>query len=213
MVVIGYDLTQLINLPNGKPWAFGTSEYQFDKENMPARYQYEWMDKSTELFNGDAINVLSRFVQEDKVEEVTVANFTSDIDYMLLAGENCSKDGFALFQVVPDGNIWKLPYQTFHREQYQYRLQNYIVAMVYLQDKFLTYDMPSWTLEINDEQVQAKGIQRNKKQTLAFPIGENDPELDKLVKTNIGNGQYDKVQINLSSRQSKTTLKYNTYDV
>ena len=211
--VIGYDLTQLINLPNGKPWAFGTSEYQFDKENMPARYQYEWMDKSTELFNGDAINVLSRFVQEDKVEEVTVANFTSDIDYMLLAGENCSKDGFALFQVVPDGNIWKLPYQTFHREQYQYRLQNYIVAMVYLQDKFLTYDMPSWTLEINDEQVQAKGIQRNKKQTLAFPIGENDPELDKLVKTNIGNGQYDKVQINLSSRQSKTTLKYNTYDV
>ena len=210
--VIGYDLTTMINQPNGKPWAFCTSEYQFDKEDMPARFQYEWMDKSTDLFNGKPINVVSRFVKEDKVEELTVANFTSDIDYMLLASDNCSKDGFALFQAIKVDNKWTLPYEVFYREQYQYRLQNYMVAMIYLQDKFLTYDMPSWNIEVEDEAVTAKGIQRNKKQTLEFPVGENDPDLQKLVKTNIGNGQYDKVAINLSSRTAKVTLKYNTYD-
>jgi hypothetical protein len=209
---VGYDLTTLENLPNGKAWAFCTSEYQFDKEEMPARYQYEWMDKSTELFNGEPINVLSRFVKEDKVEEVTVANFTSDIDYMLMAGENCSKDGFALFQAVQVSGQWTLPYATFMRDQYQYRLQNYIVAMIYLQDKFLTYDMPSWNIKVNDTAVTAKGIQRNKKQTLSFPAGDSDPDLQKLVKTNIGSGQYDKVAVNLSSRMAKVTLKYNTYD-
>jgi hypothetical protein len=179
---------------------------------MPARYQYEWMDKSTDLFNGKPINVLSRFVKEDKVEEITVANFTRDIDYMLLASENCSKDGFALLQAQLVSGNWVLPYHTFMREQYEYRLQNYIVAMINLQDWFLTYDMPSWSIEVNDTAVTAKGIQRNKKQTLSFPAGDSDPDLQKLVKTAIGNGQYDKLAINLSSRMAKVTLKYNTYD-
>lgn len=210
--VVGYNLKQLINLPNGKPWAFHTSEYQFDKEDMPARYQYEWMDKSTDLFNGKPINVLSRFVKEDKVEEITIGNFTSDVDYMLLVAENCSKDGFALFQAVKVNNVWTLPYETFMREQYVYRLQNYMVSMIQLQDWFLTYDMPSWSIEVEDAATTADGIQRNKKQTLSFPIGENDPDMEKLVKTNMGDGQFDKLAINLSSRTAKVTLKYNTYD-
>lgn len=209
---IGYDLTALENLPNGKKWAFCTSEYQFDKEDMPARYQYEWMDKSTELFNGSPINVVSRFVKEDKVEEVTVANFTSDIDYMLLAGENCSKDGFALLQAQLINGWYELPYHTYIKYPYQYSLQNYIVSMENLQQKFLTYDMPSWNIEIDGTNVTAAGIQRNKKQTLSFPAGESDPDTEKLVKTNMGNGQYDKIAVNLSSRTAKVTLKYNTYE-
>lgn len=209
---IGYDLTALENLPNGKKWAFCTSEYQFDKEDMPARYQYEWMDKSTELFNGSPINVVSRFVKENKVEEVTVANFTSDIDYMLLAGENCSKDGFALLQAQLINGWYELPYHTYIKFPYQYSLQNYIVSMENLQQKFLTYDMPSWNIEIDGTNVTAAGIQRNKKQTLSFPAGESDPDTEKLVKTNMGNGQYDKIAVNLSSRTAKVTLKYNTYD-
>lgn len=209
---IGYDLTKLENLPNGKVWAFGTSKYEYDKQDMPARYQYEWMDKSTVLFNGSPINVLSKFVKEDKVEEVTVANFTSDVDYMLLAGENCSKDGFALFQAKRVNGVWTLPFETFYNEQYQYSLQNYMVAMVYLQSKFLTYDMPSWAIEIDGTAVTAAGIQRNKKQTLTFPVGPEDPDMQKLVKTAIGSGQYDKLSIRLTSRSAKVTLKYNTYD-
>lgn len=209
---VGFDLTELVNLPNGKPWAFAASEYQYDKEDMPARYQYEWMDEVTAMFKGDAINVLSTFVKEDKVEEVNISSFTSDIDFMLLAPERCSKDGFALLQAQYDDGVWSIPFESYTFGVYEYNLQNYMMSMVFLQTNCLIYDMPSWDIELQGEQTTSLGIKRNKKQTLSFPAGENDPDLQKLVKTNIGNGQYDKVAINLSSRTAKVTLKYNTYD-
>jgi hypothetical protein len=209
---IGYDLTALENLPNEKKWAYCTSQYQFDKIDMPARYQYEWMDDVTEMFTGKPINILSKFVTENKVEEVTIAEFTSDIDLMLLAPEKFSKDGFALLQATKSGDTFYLALRTFYEGVYQYTLQNYMVAMVFLQPNFLTYDMPSWAIEIDETATSAAGIQRSKKQTLTFPIGDTDPDLSHLVKTYIGNGQFDKVTINLSSRSAKVTLKYNTYD-
>ena len=72
--------------------------------------------------------------------------------------------------------------------------------------------MPSWSITIDGTATTSAGIKRNKKQELSFPVGTNDPDLLHLVKTYIGNGQYDKVSINLSSRTAKVTLKYNTYD-
>lgn len=210
--VIGYDLTELVNLPNNKKWAFATSEYQFDKVDMPARYQYEWMDESSDMFKGKPINVLSKFVTENKVEDINIANVSSDIDLMLLAPEKFSKDGFALLQASKQGNDYILPLHTYYEGVHQYRLQNYMVAMVFLQPNFLTYDMPSWSITIDDTATTAAGIKRNKKQTITFPIGINDPDINHLVKTYIGNGQFDKLSINLSSRMAKATLKYNTYD-
>lgn len=209
---IGYDLTTLENLPNGKKWAFGTSTYQFDKVDMPARYQFEWMDEVSDLFKGQPINVLSKFVTEDKVEEVNIAEFSSDIDLMLLAAEKFSKDGFALLQAEADNGEFFLPSHTYAEGVYNYTIQNYMVSMRFLQPHFLTYDMPSWSIELNGTATTAAGIQRLKKQTLTFPCGVNDPDLNTLVKTYIGNGQYDKVNVNLSSRAIKVTLKYNTYD-
>ena len=209
---IGYDLTTLENLPNGKKWAFGTSTYQFDKVDMPARYQFEWMDEVSDLFKGQPINVLSKFVTENKVEEINIAEFSSDIDLMLLAAEKFSKDGFALLQAEADSGEYILPSNTYADGVYNYTIQNYMVSMRFLQPNFLTYDMPSWNIELNGTATTAAGIQRLKKQTLTFPSGVNDPDLNTLVKTYIGNGQYDKVNVNLSSRAIKVTLKYNTYD-
>lgn len=209
---IGFDLTSLENIPNGKKWAFATSQYQFDKIDMPARYQFEWMDEVSDMFKGNPINVLSKFVTENKVEEINIANFSSDIDLMLLAAEKFSKDGFALLQAQAVSGGYILPFSTYSDGVYQYTLQNYMVAMRFLQPNFLTYDMPSWSIELNGIATMAAGIQRAKKQTITFPVDNNDPDMNKLVKTYIGNGQFDKLSINLSSRSAKATLKYNTYD-
>lgn len=209
---IGFDLTSLENIPNGKKWAFATSQYQFDKLDMPARYQYEWMDEVSDMFKGNPINVLSKFVTENKVEEINIANFSSDIDLMLLAAEKFSKDGFALLQAQSVSGGYILPFNTYSDGVYQYTLQNYMVSMRFLQPNFLTYDMPSWSIELNNIATTAAGIQRSKKQTITFPVGNDDPDMNKLVKTYIGNGQFDKLSINLSSRAAKATLKYNTYD-
>lgn len=210
--VIGYDLTTLENVRNGKKWAFGTTEYQFEKEQMPERYQYEWMDEGTLLFNGNPIDIVSRFVQLGKVEEVTVSNFTSDIDYMLLAPEMCSKDGFAVLGAEQVSGEYVLPFLRTEIGVYAYELQNFALSMWFLQQYYLTYDMPAWSIKVNDEDATALGIQRNKKQQVAFPAGNSDPDTFHLVKTYIGNGEFDKLAINISSRMAKVTLKYDTYE-
>lgn len=51
-VVLSHDLTKELNLRNGKPWAFNTSEYSFDKVDLPERYQFKWMDDVTAAFEG-----------------------------------------------------------------------------------------------------------------------------------------------------------------
>jgi hypothetical protein len=178
---------------------------------MPVRYEYSWMDEVTKLFKGNPINILSTFVQEDKVEEVTVANFTSDVDYMLMAPEMCSKDGFALLHPTLVSGVYKLPITGTTIGVYTYYLQNDLVSMYRLQELLLTYDMPSKNIEVNGIAVTANGIQRNKKQEVSFPSGDNDPNVMQLVKTDMGNGEYDKLNVNLSSRMAKVTLKYDTY--
>lgn len=210
---VGVDLTRLQNTRNGKAWAFLTTEYQFTKEDMPARYEYSWMDDVTLPFKGNPINVVSTFVQEGKVEDVTIANFTSDVDYMLLAPDQCSKDGFALLQARDNGeNVWALPFVGMSLGVYTYYMQNYYLAMIYLQSVCLTYDMPSWEIEVDGLATTAAGIQRKKKQKVTVPFGNTNPNTMQLVRTNMGDGQYDKISINLSSRMAKVTLKYDTYD-
>ena len=94
--VIGMDLTALKVTRNGKPWSYAQNQYRFDKPDMAARYQFGWMDDVTELFDGYPIDIISKYVNPDNIEQIDVSQFTSDIDYILLNPENISKDGFVL---------------------------------------------------------------------------------------------------------------------
>jgi hypothetical protein len=58
--------------------------------------------------------------------------------------------------------------------------------------------------------VTVNGTQRNRKQSVNVPTGESDPDMNQLIKTGLGNGQIEKMSINLSSRMAKTTLRYAT---
>ena len=98
---ISHDLTVEKVTRNGKAWAFGTSQYEYNKPTMPERYQFGWMDDVTRVFDGLPIEILSKYVTPGNIEEINVSNFTSDIDYMLLNPGACSKDGFALMAAIP----------------------------------------------------------------------------------------------------------------
>ena len=93
---VGADLTTLSVLRTGKTWGWCTSKYKFDKQSLPARYQFAWMDEVTRQFNGQPIDIVSQFVQKDQVEQIQVVQFTSDVDFMRSNPGGCSKDGFAL---------------------------------------------------------------------------------------------------------------------
>lgn len=204
------DLTTLLNVRNGKTWGFASSKWSFDKIDMAERYQFEWMDDVTQPFEGSPINILSKFVTPGKIEEITVSNFTSDVDYMILNPSAISEDGFALFAAVRDSNNnLVLPYRTFSAQGVDFVLQNYILSFYYLQPTYYVYDLPARRVEINGSSMNAYGVERKKKQTVTYP-SIDDPDPMKLVKTAIGNGQINKISISLHSRMNKVTLMYDT---
>jgi hypothetical protein len=94
--VVGVDLTTETVPRTGKQWAYARNQYEYEKPEMAARYQFGWADNVTELFTGFPINILSRYVNPDNIQQISVAQFTSDIDYVLLNPETISKDGFLL---------------------------------------------------------------------------------------------------------------------
>ena len=69
--------------------------------------------------------------------------------------------------------------------------------------------MPASKVIINKKQITVKPA-RHKKQEIELPIGPNDPDMYKLVHTNLGNGQIEDIKINLSSRLAKITLIHDT---
>lgn len=211
--IIDYDLTQLENVRNGKKITFATSEYSFDKVEMPERYQFEWMDDVTTPFEGLPIEITSKYVTAGKIEEINISNFTSDIDLMLLNPGAISSDGFALFAAVTPsgGGQLELPFTKQTVDGVEYFLQNGYLAFINIQPTYWVYDMPARNFKINNSPGYAMGgLERKKKQTLNFPAGTTDPNPMQLVKTYIGNGQVDKLSVNLCSRNIKATLKYDT---
>lgn len=308
--IISHDLTIERVTRNGKPWAFGTSQYDYNKPTMPERYQFGWMDDVSSAFKGFPIEVVSKYVTPGNIEEINVANFTTDIDYMLLNPGGCSKDGFALMAAIPrrlvtpdsalrtitigaynikyalinprvnegvkikfqtnGGGICEMVFldalnnvvssiDTFNAAQTEhtftigipanatqiavrqlssfgtsgikmlsvfgassipfiqrtvngvtYMNQNGLLAFINLQPTYYVYDLPAYNVRINEASAIAYGITREKKQSLRFPV-QNDPNPMDLIKTYLGNGQVEKISVNLSSRNANATLMFDTY--
>ena len=99
---IDYDLSQLLHPRSRKPWDYDLDEYSFNKEEMPERYQFDWSDDVTFPFKGYPIEVLSRYVKKGNIETISVSNFVSDVDMMLLSPSSFNNDGFALLVAVPE---------------------------------------------------------------------------------------------------------------
>ena len=208
---VGLDLTAMQNVRNGRSWAMATGTYSYDKIEMPERYEYAWADNTTEPFKGKAIEVRSTFVQEGHVEDINVAKFNSDLDYMLLNPNDVSKDGFALVCCqLSSGNYHTRMAELEVDADTKVRLQNYELAMIKLQPNFLISDMPAYAIKVNGADATAKGVQRKKQQTINVPLGATDGDMSQLIRTTIGDGEVAKATINLSSRMAKIQLRYDT---
>ena len=206
--VVGIDLTQQTVSRSGKQWAFGKDQYEYDKPAMAARYQFGWMDDVTQLFAGYPIDIVSKFVNPDNIEQITVSQFTSDLDYILLNPSAVSKDGFVLLAAALQAGEYVLPYENVIIDGNDHYLQNAWVAFCILQ-QYYAYDMPAPDYEINGVQMVATGVKKLKTQNVQFPM-LNDPNLLKLIKTFLGNGTIEKISVNLSSRTANATLRYDT---
>lgn len=214
---VGVDITSLVNPRNNKAWSFGVNTFEFEKVEMPERYQFAWMDEVTDIFKGNAIEMVSDYVEKGKIEEISVNKFTSDIDYLMLNPSGVSKDGFALLNAIYDSYLggYAVPIFSIVYDVYTVRLQNGYLSYFNLQDLYWRQNMPCRYFKINGNTIDAKtsggaSISRNKKQTVTIPVGMTDPDTLELVRTGLGDGQIHQMSVSLISRMAKTQLRYDT---
>ena len=117
-----------------------------------------------------------------------------------------SQDGLALLAASGSGNSWEVDFYYVTLNGVQYALQNGYLAMIYLQLQYWTYDLPAKSVRINGTTYELTEVSRRKQQKVTIPVGGDDPEMQKLVKTNIGNGEIRALSVPLGSRVAEVTL-------
>lgn len=201
---VGIDLTSKVVTRNSKAWSFASSAYKYDKHETVGQYTFGWMDEVTPFFKGSPIEILSGYVNKETVNEITINNFTSDVDYMLISPGECSQDGFALLGPVIESGEKVLPLVS-HVKNETCKLQNGYLSFERLREYYY-YDLSGTHFRVDGE-VGYAYAKKLKKQEVSFPC-LYDPDIQKLIKTEMGEGQIEKLTINLSSRVANATLKY-----
>jgi len=109
--------------------------------------------------------------------------------------------------IVPTS--YELPFITMQVEEHKYIMQNGLLSWLKLHPNYYMHDLPAKEVNVNKINAYAIGISRNKQQSISFPSND-DLDIMSLVKTDLGNGQIEKVSVNLSSRMNEITLVYDT---
>nr|UVX78741.1 MAG: hypothetical protein [Bacteriophage sp.] len=209
---VGIDLTKLRYAKSGQLMTWKTNTVKYDKTDLPSRFEFSWMDDTTNTFAGFPIDVKSNYVQEGKKEEVRVSNFSSDVDYMLLSPGDFSQDGFALLGATQIGGKWKLPFVTFNlvdknNKKYTVNPQNGYMSFLHLV-KYYMHDMPASEIEQGgDQTIRVRGIKRSMTQDLSFTY-DTTPNPVQLITTDVGNGKPITMTEDLTTRQITVSLSY-----
>ena len=208
------DFTKEKDLFNRKNADFFQSEIEYNKSDLGASYTFKWMDTCTEPFNEATIDIQSNYVQKDKTEEVTVDQFSPDVDYMLLNPGDFSSDGFALLcPLRSTTGEYKLPIvylQGLYDEsgnKYDVYVQNGCASWPYLLSRFHIYNLPAAKVKCDIFPISARSIMRSMSHTIKGPL-KNDINPLELVRTNIGLGTVENVSVNIDTRMTTIELSY-----
>lgn len=209
--IVGTDLTTLQNIKNNKGWDFAQNKFEYDKESMPERFEYGWMDDVSPIFQGSAIDIISNFTQEGKIEDSNVGGFTTDVDYVQSNPQDISKDGFVLLGAVNESGTYKVPYMRWYNPNgKQYMMQNGFLSYSYIHGKYHTSDLPSDRVKINGQEVTLfNNITKQKKQQVKFPLSTLFNPYQ-LITSGVGNGKIEKLTVDLESNMVDGTLKHDT---
>ena len=217
---IGMDLTKTYDNRNGRPLGFGQNTISFDKDKLPSRYEFSYMDDVSLEFEGPAIKLSAPYLESGKVENISVEAFNADIDMMLSNPGSSSKDGFALIaakRIYLEEDNYEF-YSTYlhtlnlideRGAAYTVKLQNGVLSWLYLANFYFT-EMPTAVAEYDGYPkvpIRITGITPCMTQEVSVPI-EDEPDLYSLITTDIGNGQINSFSIDITTKQAKIDLVY-----
>lgn len=215
---VQFDLTKKLDKFNKKIVLYAQEATSYSKDDLNSRYEFNWMDDSTDVFDDMEIDVKSLYVQSDKTEEINSNIFSSDIDLMLYAPDKFSEDGFALMMANKDTKKVPIASISSLRDDeyiYEYRAtpQNYLCSWLYLA-RYYMLDMPAYHIEYTRAPIadayRVTGIKQFEQQDIEFQTDANI-DLNKAIKTSIGIGIIDSLSVNIDTHLISTTLVYSPY--
>lgn len=212
---IQLDLTKKYDKFNNKAVLYAQEATSYNKDDLNSRYEFSWMDDSTDTFDDMEIDVNSVYVQSDKTEEINSEVFSTDIDLMLYAPDKFSNDGFAL--MMASKNTGKVPIVAvsgLRDDEYIYTYavtpQNYLCSWLYLA-RYYMLDMPAYHIEYtrapSADAYRVRGVKQFKQQDIEFQTSENI-DLNKAIKTLVGTGIIDSLSMNIDTKLISATLVY-----
>lgn len=216
--VVGLDITALYDNKNGRAIGYGQNTIKYNKNSLPARYEFSYMDKSSIEFEAPAIKLTASYLQQDKTESINIEDFSADLDMIISNRIAMSDDGFALIAAKKTPNEDGVAlYSSFKYDlelsengvPYTVSLQNGVLSWFYLFN-FYSTSMPTNVAEYDGEPkkvIRIPGITKFMTHEVKVPI-EKDPSLYTLVKTDVGNGQVNSLSIDLTTRQATMELMY-----
>lgn len=214
--VMQYDLTKSKDRFNRKQALYGQREVTFDKTELKSRYEFSWSDSVTEAMGeGFTVDVNSNYISKDDNESIAVELFSSDIDFMMFSPSNFSEDGFALM-ITDSTNTVPIVYDEIYTKKNSYTpmalyIQNYYASFINLFNNYM-YDMPARSISTsidNDSTVRyiVDAIKKCMKHDIQFQVMQ-EPDLYRLIGTNIGSGYIDSLEVDIDTRLVNATLLY-----
>lgn len=215
---IQLDLTKKLDKFNKKLVLYAQEATSYNKDDLNSRYEFSWMDDSTDTFDDMEIDIKSLYVQSDKTEEINSDVFSSDIDLMLYAPDKFSEDGFALMMANKDtGRVPITSVSELRDDEYIYTYkatpQNYLCSWLYLA-RYYMLDMPAYNIEYTRAPItdayRVTGLKQFKQQDIEFQT-DVKIDLNKAIKTSVGIGTIDSLSVNIDTHLISTTLVYSPY--
>ena len=211
---ISIDTTATFDNKNGRAIEYGQSVIKYDKNALPSRYEFGYMDESSIEFEGAPIKLIAPYLQQDKIESITPEGFSADVDLIISNTTAISDDGFVLLAAKYENSS----YSTFKYDldlisdtyiNYTVSLQNGVLSWIYLFNFYCT-NLPTSIAEYDGapkKEINVVGISRCMSHEIKVPV-EADPSLYELVKTSIGAGQVNSLSVDITTRQATMELLY-----
>jgi len=209
---IQIDLTNKYDKFNKKSIVYAQEQIAYNKDDLNSRYEFSWMDDSTDIFEDMEIDVQSVYTQQDKTEEINSEIFSTDIDLMLYAPDKFSSDGFALMMANTKGVVPIASVSDLRDDEYSIGYsaspQNYLCSWLYLA-RYYMLDMPAnkiaYTRAPLSMAYMVTGLKQFINQDIEFQTSDSI-DLNKAIKTSIGVGIIDSMSINIDTNLISTTL-------
>ena len=174
-----------------------------------SRYGFKWGDSCSEPFTGVPIDIKDNFVDRSKKETVTVDNFITDVDYVIINPKEVSDDLYALLEGYSSGgNQVPLTSVRLGADTPLYKLQNAYLSFLFIEKNYYPYDLAGWRAMADTTPLEVYDVKAIKKQNIVFPCTLAQARALGLVRTGVGDGEIEKMNLNADTLIATTELSF-----